>query len=221
MHSEASLVAQPLVTLPSRGSRMSKKPVDSVLDLATAGLAALGLKKRSRQIYWRAGSEGVDGWLGLNVGVRGASTINPVVGLRVASIETLVAEWRNKRVDPGPTYSQAIGYLMPAKGFGAGMVRVTEAASKDSARLVDVVSRYALPFWVEHRTVESVLDLLSQDTSVPAADRFYRLPAGLYLVGNGDAAVRMTETFPEDLRPDDAGVFLASLHRRLGNPYRQ
>lgn len=169
-------------------------------------LVSLGFEKRKPGILTIKMSDEVVGWIGLNKATRGQKDfleINPVVGVRNQRIEKLVADLLGEKFDEviPATLAGNIGYMMPSDKYRPYIFSKDASVETVAEELVNSLREYGLPFIRSHTEMTDLVDGLR---TCRFAIRFmadYRIPSGLFLLG----------------QMDDAGAFLKAKLAEIGN----
>ncbi|MFD0206241.1 MULTISPECIES: hypothetical protein [Saccharothrix] len=120
-----------------------------VLAACTAGLRELGFTKQDGKLILDRG-DGASGWLGLNLAtfaLPASLMVNPVVGVRFASVEDIMLTIRDDIPrTPMPVVSRPLGYLMPERTFRTWEFQRDGNIEQVAASLVSAVKQYGIPY---------------------------------------------------------------------------
>lgn len=173
-----------------------------LLNDARISINSLGFNTRSPKIFTKVIGDNVLGWIGLNTAttVKGTIEVNPVIGVRHQSVETLVAELCNSEIHPyiPPTVSGHLGYLMPERRFvpwlfGSGQ-------STTVLDLSDAIERWGMPFMLSNSTLDNLRLTLERWPYGVKEYADYRLPVCLFLAGELEEARKYIRVRLESLK---------------------
>jgi hypothetical protein len=167
--------------------------IKSVFRATYSHLAVLGFEKQKPGLLTIRITEDVLGWLGLNKAVRGQAgglEINPVVGVRSQPVEKLVADLSGTPFDKfvPATLAGNIGYMMPANKYRPYNFSTSTPLETVVKELVDDLRRYGLPFIRNHTEMVALVKGLHTSRFAIRFMADYRIPAGLFLLGQLDEA---------------------------------
>jgi len=210
---------------------MAKVSIDfvkNVFRLLRADLASLGFEKRTRGILTITVSSDVLGWLGLNIATRGQKDfieINPVIGVRNQRIEKLIADILGERFDEviPPTLTKSIGYLTPENRYISYNFSSQNPPDPVVASLIASVGKFGLPFIERHVEMATLVNSLRTGKfSIPFMVA-YRVPAGLYLLGQNKDAISYlnAELVKIGDRDDPAATRFKSFARKFAEVCRE
>lgn len=191
-----------------------------LIDAVRPGLADLGFKKRSGEIFTAELADGVLGWLGLNRAYRRGEDrmeVNPVVGVRHQEVERLVAELSDEPFHPyiPPTVSTPLVYLPPGGQYEPWLFGHGEPAGP-AASLVAAVRDSGLPFMATAVSLDGLRRQIEAGMGF-AHQLVYRLPVVCLLAGDRAAGRQALDASVAELgdRQDPAAVELRAFAERL------
>jgi hypothetical protein len=188
------------------------KLVNAVVGVIERELAVFGIRKGPSAYTFPIGRD-VSGWMGLNLIKNlggGMVGINPIVGVRSESIESLVERLSNQaRARSAPTLSISLGYLMPEKRYLEWLFEPQPFDYVSEAKKVaTAIQVYGLPFMEANATLGAVIDNLEQLRFSFKESADYRLPAAYLLAGKPDLAKKYVKRQLETLaiKQDEAAL---------------
>lgn len=201
--------------------------IKDVFRILQSRLALLNCEKRKSGILIIKMTDDATGWIGLNKATRGQKgflEINPVIGVRNQPIERLVADLTGEKFDEiiPATLSGNIGYMMPANKYRSYMFSEDGTVETVVEELVNDVREYGLPFIHAHLDMANLVEGMGKCRFAVQFMVAYRIPAGLFLLGQIDAAndYIKTELTKMGDRKDPASLrfraFAANLAKRIG-----
>jgi len=150
-----------------------------------AEATARGWRKRTH-VYTLPLDHDFDAWLGLNSATKyHPLKINPVVGLRFAPVQQLLAELLGPVFRMQPTLSRPVGHLMPSNMFLQVTIDSVTRAPTAASEVCDLVDEYGLPFARRHASVTQLLEAIRRREYVISSDwQRILLPAVEYVTGD-------------------------------------
>jgi hypothetical protein len=197
--------------------------IDRVGDIARDDLVALGLRKRSGQVYTTELTEDAIGWLGLNSASEhrpiGIVEVNPIVGIRHQPVERMVAELLGSpfHAYQPPTVNRPLGYLLPANKYLSWNVDTNDPVSAEQVgQLVETLRDYGLPFMRDNSSLHAICTLLEERVGFEHQIAFRR-PVAWLLAGDRVRARRALDETIGGLgsRDDPAAEQLRQFGRAL------
>jgi len=191
------------------------------LKAAQSALLEQGFKKRTGQIYTKALTETVLGWLGLNRSIRrdGRLEVNPVIGIRHQPVERLVAQMTGEPFHEyiPPTLSTHLGYLSRENRYTPVLVGSEDQVASSIEQLVRSLLTYGGTFMEQHMDLGVVVDSLRNSKYTVPEQAGYRLPVAFYLTGDPGAAQAYLRAQLSSLgsRSDGAAVLYQEFSGRL------
>lgn len=186
------------------------------------GLLALGFRKRAGLVFTMpmAGDE-VIGWLGLNTATRrekGATTLNPVVGVRHQAVERMVAQLRGDRFHPyvPPTISRPLRYLLNVERRVDWTLHEGPSNASVVDDVIDAVDTVGLAYMRSCEGLPAIISALRAGDGI-GPQNAYRLPTALLL---DDRAAEAAAALDHDLdglgsRSDPAATDLRAFGLRF------
>jgi len=176
-------------------------------------LAVFGIRK-SRSFYTCAIDRNVSGWVGLNFTKSrsdGRVGINPIVGVRNESVESLVERLSNQAgARPAATLSISLGYLMPEKRYLEWLFEPEPTFDyvSEAKKVATAIEVYGLPFMKTNATLGAVIENLEHLRFSFKESAVYRLPVAYLLAGKPDLVAKYVSGQLEALgaRQDDAAL---------------
>lgn len=167
--------------------------------MVVARLSVLGFSKRKPGVLTLKMSADTVGWIGLNTANRnqpGLLELNLVIGIRNQRIERLVADLLHERFDEviPPTLARHIGYLMPSHEYQPYVFLKGGNVEETISNLVRDVREFGLPFINLHADLAYLVSKLGSRDFGADFMAAYRIPAGLFLLGQMDDASRFITT---------------------------
>lgn len=170
--------------------------VNQIAKIIEEGLAAAGLElRKSGLVYTFPLSDGMTGWVGLNIATSrsdGRIGVNPVVGVRSEQVEGLVKQLGvETRGGPAATVSTALGYLMPEKKFLEWLFDQSPDFDyvSEAKKIALAIGIYGIPFMRATASLGAVIDNLEHLRFSFKESAMYRLPAAYILADKLDFAV--------------------------------
>jgi hypothetical protein len=189
------------------------KLINELVGVIERELAVFGIRK-SRFFYTCAIVRDVSGWVGLNLTKNrsdGTVGINPIVGVRNESVESLVERLSNQAgARPAPTLSISLGYLMPEKRYLEWLFEPEPTFDyvSEAKKVATAIQKYGLPFMKANATLGVVIENLEHLRFSFKESAVYRLPAAYVLEGKPDLAAKYVTGQLEALgaRQDDVAL---------------
>src|SRR5579863_9021559 len=173
---------------------VGRETIKEVERLTIQALVQNGMQRCSPGIALRRLPGGCTGFVGLNKATRktgGALEIGPVIGVRHEEMERMVAQFSGIEFhdcSPFPI-AESIGYLMPKRAYFAWTFSTDAAQNHDTvAMMVEAIVRYGFPYMDTYGSLRAIVDVLQSPHKVNSPVKTTRLPIGLYLLGEKDAA---------------------------------
>jgi len=188
----------------------------------------MGFKKRGKfKIFSIEIDQDVLGTVGLNTAARKENSmfaVNPVIGILHQQIERLVAELSGYEFDETnpATLSTNVGYLAPENSYFGFLFSENHPIDPDLEMLQRSVEIYGLPFMRRNADLRSLVETMQAGRYGVKFMLDYRLPVGLFLLGEQAQAKTYVENALKDVgaRTDPAAIqykgFASKLLERLG-----
>jgi hypothetical protein len=157
-------------------------------DLKTVGF------RKTKGVYVCVLSNGVCGWLGLNVATHRSDKrigLNPVVGVRHQFIEDRLGELLGgKDLKLTPTLSTSLGYVMPEGRYLEWLFEPPPFDYRSECkRVVQAIETYGGPFMKANATLEVILQDLEELRFASKETAVYRCPIARLMAGRLEDAV--------------------------------
>ena len=205
-----------------------KELILKVMDIARQELCAVGMRKRSGNIFTFELNMEAIGWVGLNTGVRsygGQLAVNPVVGVRHQIIEKTLADIEGKKFHSyiPPTISTHIGYLMPQKSYTPWLFTENTDHTTTVQEMVIAIIKFSKPFMEANATLDAICEAMSSSRYGILDYNIYHIPVAYFLLGEAS----LTEKFlhdqlkeigdRDDVSAQDYKKFAVSFLKKLQN----
>lgn len=170
----------------------SKELIAEATRLVVAALEPMGYHEESEGVLTRRLSETplVDGWVGLNLGTeaRGGSVdVNPVVGVRDAELESVIARLLGDAGDETlPSVGVQLGYLTPEQTYRPWTFVEGAENSATAEELAATLRTYGEPFMKDMLNRAALAGAIKEHSHAGA--RAERLPVLHALEGDAIAA---------------------------------
>ena len=184
--------------------KANKKIISEVMRIARQELCALGMRKRTGEIYTCKLNEETLGWIGLNRAIErgnGMLEINPVIGVRNQSLEKVLSDIRGEKFHTyiPPSTGIHLGYLMPQKDYVPWLFAEGKDNTAKVKDMVVTIMKYGKPFMKANDTLETLCDTMANSKHGIPEQTAYRLPIAYFLLGERDKARKYLATQLKEL----------------------
>ena len=175
-------------------SKLSQRPLYREVDrLIEESLAAHGMRKRTSGYFTREITTVVRGSVGLNSAKKYGFSIYPIVGVRHAPLEQLLAELEEQEFHPyaPSTACSPIGYLSEPRGFREWSFEEGRDNAATVADMVQQITTVGFRYMEENSTLEKMCERIAVDRHFTMWSDIYQLPVGYMMLGRFDDAQKV------------------------------